>query len=193
MREVGEVLRAPEAHPEWARRCAEWIATTVAVADPRLGRPGALCPFVPTALRAGTLYLLPCPLPERPREALDAFALAAAARFAAHVRAESLPRGDLLSYVVVFTALREDAGCLATVRASVKARLLGQGMTCGEFYPANPDTSVRNDGYLVARSPWPLLAIRQSTPHDELFLASQPELREVFLAAGPGVVTGRRP
>lgn len=189
--EVSGVLADPHA-PAWATDSARWIRDEVGASAPELGRPGALCPFVPAAQRRGRIFLVECRLTGADPAELDRhlFTVAAGLRRAA---ATSEP-GDrlLLSYLVVYTALGDPRTSLTALRRRVKPGLLAMGLTAGEFYPMSPDTSVRNAAVPVARSPWPALALRHSTPHDELFLAGQPDLHEVFRAAGPGIDT-RKP
>ncbi|MGW4057590.1 DUF6875 domain-containing protein [Amycolatopsis sp. NPDC004747] len=177
--------------PEWAVRTAGWIRDEVAAPAPALGRPGALCPYIPAALRRRRVLLVECGLPGSDPAALDGWLLARAARF--RRRAAALPPAEALlsCLVVVYTAPSADGALVTGVRERVKPRLLAEGLTTGEFFPRSPDTSVRNAGLPVARSPWPALALRHSTPHDELFLAGQPPLHRIFRASGPGIDPGR--
>ncbi|MEU9132854.1 DUF6875 domain-containing protein [Kitasatospora sp. NPDC048540] len=175
--------------PDWAVRTAAWIRDEISVPVPELGRPGALCPYVPTALRRGHIELSACTLAGEDPQALDAALLGHAADFRTRVHELKPAEALLRCRVVVFTALEGRGDLLTGVRTRAKPLLLAVGLTVGEFFPASPDTSIRNSEVPVARSPWPSLALRHSTPHDELFLAGQPELHRIFRAAGPGIDT----
>lgn len=85
------------------------------------------------------------------------------------------------SLLVAFPHCWEDQdGIMEELRVAIKPQFLRLGVTCGEFYSSNDDRSVRNSDMLVAQSPVPLIAIRYLTPHDELFLKTQPELYKIF-------------
>ncbi|MEV4442381.1 DUF6875 domain-containing protein [Streptomyces sp. NPDC049577] len=183
------VLADPAAAPRWAAQTAAWIRDEVCAPAPALGRPGALCPYVPAALRRHHIELVESALPGDDPEALDAQLLALAVEFREDAAARPAAEALLRCRVVVYTALDGRGELLTGVRTRVKPLLLARGLTTGEFFPASPDASVRNADVTVARSPWPALALRHSTPHDELFLAGRPELHRVFRAAGPGIDT----
>ncbi|WP_412077493.1 DUF6875 domain-containing protein [Streptomyces xanthophaeus] len=186
--DAARVLADPAA-PAWAAETAAWIRDEVSGPAPALGRAGALCPYVPAALRRHHIELVECPLPPTDPGALDRWLLAGAAEFRADTARRPSAEALLRCLVVVHTGLAGQEALLTGVRTRVKPLLLADGLTTGEFFPASPDTSVRNAEVPVARSPWPTLALRHSTPHDELFLAGQPELHRIFRAAGPGIDT----
>lgn len=185
---VQEVLAAPGNFPLWAYETASWVADTVGAPSPALGRSGALCPFVPAALETGGLGLLQCDLSDS--EHVDqgvSFVRETAGRFERRAFSRPLKEAVSMSWIVVFPLLRDKASVLADICLAIKPLLLSRGLTCGEFYQENSDVSVRNDQVLIARSPWPCIAIRLSTPHDELFLRRRPDLHEIFRQAGPGI------
>lgn len=175
--------RPAPADAPWAAALAAWVADVVAAPEPALKRRGAVCPFLPPALDrdlvglvdAGDVPATVDALSARMHDELDAFLRAA-------------PRGSadgqqLRSVLVAFPQLGEDGGeMVREVRVRVKPAFLARGATCGEFYPVSEDRSVRNPEHRVARSPVPCIAIRHATPHDELFLRSQPELYSVYRA-----------
>ncbi|MEV6823578.1 DUF6875 domain-containing protein [Amycolatopsis sp. NPDC051102] len=187
--DAADVVDDPTA-PEWAVRTAEWIRDEVAAPAPALGRAGALCPYIPAALRRRQVVLVECRLSGADPAALDSWFLARAARFRREASARPPAEALLSCLVVVYTTLTGNEALVTGVRERVKPRLLAEGLTTGEFFPRSPDTSVRNAGFPVARAPWPALALRHSTPHDELFLAGQPPLHRIFQASGPGIDPG---
>src|SRR5262245_40020624 len=48
-------------HREAARAVLAWAENYLSRPDPTLGRTGAVCPYVPAALRHGHFYLAICP------------------------------------------------------------------------------------------------------------------------------------
>lgn len=179
---VSEILQSPLSYPDWATDMADWLETTVSAHVPDLGRPGCLCPYVPPAIQDGGLCLVACDLSADPIEHLISAVLAFGEEFAASA---STRRSD----IVVFTELQADCEILTEVRTRVKPDFLRAGVTCGEFYPSSMDMSVRNAAVPVARSPWPAIALRICTPHDEIFLRQQPSLYKIF-REGPGAAGG---
>jgi hypothetical protein len=164
---LSDVLR--NGNTPWAEAIAHWVADEVACPLPELGRKGALCPFVPQALRDGAIFAT---LDDH-SDTLEAIL--------ERVRSEALrlrtTTVDNASVLIVFTAPGVGQGpLLADASSALKAELLAQRMSCGEFYPDNDDRSARNPNVWVARSPLPCLALRPSTPHDRLFLADRPHL-----------------
>jgi hypothetical protein len=86
-----------------------------------------------------------------------------------------------LSLIYAFPKMPHSrAGILMEVRKTVKPTLIQAGLTCGEFYADNEDRSVRNASIRIASSPVPCIVVRHLTPHDKLFLESQPELYVLY-------------
>lgn len=57
---INDILESPDSHEKWAVDMARWVRDDVASPLPELGRSGALCPFVPAALRKGTITVTAC-------------------------------------------------------------------------------------------------------------------------------------
>ncbi|MEU4208989.1 DUF6875 domain-containing protein [Streptomyces sp. NPDC026206] len=183
---ASRVLGDPAA-PAWAAETARWARDELGAPVPGLGRSGTLCPYMPRALHEQRVELIECALP-----GICATDLATHLRRSAREFAEEAgrlaPAEALLSCrIVVYTALAVPDRVLTEVRRRVKPQLLAQGLTTGEFFPESDDRSVRNPAVPIARSPWPALVLRHSTPHDRIFLTDQPELYRVFREAGPGI------
>jgi len=67
----------------------------------------------------------------------------------------------LKSAVVLFPFLENSAHhILKDARKQVKNIYLENELTLGEFYPNNPDTSVHNNEFHIAQSPYPMFVIR---------------------------------
>ena len=177
-----DALDMGTAQMPWLPEVIDWLYNTVGKAHPQIQRSGALCPFVPPALDRDLLFLM---------IAEDiSYDLPAMVGYLERVRDTFLatppnpPQKDAVykSLLVVFPDVpKAQPDLLKQVRIALKPSLLQHGITCGEFYPTNEDRSVRNSDYRIAESPVHLIAFRYLTPHDDLFLKSQPDLYPIFL------------
>ncbi|SDY10810.1 DUF6875 domain-containing protein [Thermoactinomyces sp. DSM 45892] len=165
----------------WIPATIDWIYNTIAVPDVQMNRKGAVCPFVPYSLDRDLLYLTSLERPlSKESEAIEYM----------HTQLQDFldiepcqPNEDASykSLLVAFPHCLEDSEKIVKeVRVAIKPHFLRFGVTCGEFYSSNNDRSVRNSDMLIAQSPVPLIAIRYLTPHDKLFLKTQPDLYEIF-------------
>ncbi|PEQ66868.1 DUF6875 domain-containing protein [Bacillus cereus] len=165
----------------WIKDVLEWLENTIGKPTPHIRRKGATCPFVPKALDIDSIYLT------FPKENIEE--ISQLAEYMIHCMNEFLQTPPHIadesaiykSFIVAFPYLNESNSIiLKKLRAKIKPYFIRNGVTCGEFFEENTDKSVRNEEFYVAKSPVPLIAIRYVTPHDELFLKSQPELYKVF-------------
>lgn len=166
----------------WLPDVIDWLYNTVARAHPQLQRSGALCPFVPPALDRDLLFLTVAENITYELPAMVGYLERVRDTFLA--TPPSPPQKDAVykSLLVVFPEVPSaQPDLLKQVRIAFKPSLLEYGVTCGEFYPTNEDRSVRNTEYRIAESPVHLIALRYLTPHDDLFLKSQPDLYPIFL------------
>lgn len=183
---VAEILAAPDNYEPWAVDTALWVRDQVSRPAPKLGRPGALCPYVPTAVERNTLTIVASDQPPQPRQALADVLLDEAGWLAEELGRTPVGRRVWVAHIVVFTQLGSAADVLAEVRAHVRPRLLRAGINVGEFFHDSPDTSVRNRHHLVGRSPWPCFALRVFMPQDETFFRMTPDSEVGYLARGVG-------
>lgn len=173
----------------WLFEMMRWIKDEICQPHPDLDRRGDLCPFVRPALKQNLLFIEESDLDDRDEMLLESFLLESSKTF---LETPPLPPQRNCIYkslLVAFpTMAREKAIMLQSVRRSIKPTLLGTGLTCGEFYPWSEDRSVRSKDFPVARSPVPCIAIRYLSPHDIIFLRSQPELLEIYVQQYPDLV-----
>lgn len=80
-----------------------------------------------------------------------------------------------VAHLLVFTRIGAEPDVLTEIRTDLRARLLKQGITIGEFYPDSRDTSIRNQHHSVGRAPWPCFALRAYMPQDGQILRLEPE------------------
>jgi hypothetical protein len=178
---VVEARPAPDADDTDADRALDvvlhWMGGYLTRPHPELGRPGAVCPFVEPALRAGTVRTRTVRgiAPDRAREELHALADDLADELDATDWAHS--NRTLHTAVAVLPDLpRPLWRLLDEAQAELKPALARRGLMLGQFHPDCPEPAARNPRFRVSRSPLPLLAMRRMALHDVLFLHRDPVL-----------------
>ena len=153
----------------------DWITAFITAPHASLPRSGAVCPFVQPALQRDTVWVRLARDVGDDLNRLHDVLQCEANRFASHPPSSEDPNHVFKALLLCFPDLPDkNAGVLKTLRRQAKADLLAMGLTCGEFYPGNPDRSVHTDALLVADSPVPFLALRPLARHDQLFLKGTP-------------------
>jgi hypothetical protein len=157
------------------REVLRWAEEYLSQPHDQLGRPGAVCPFVPPSINADTFYVamhhdvdddIPAASIEQLLiDYLEVF----------HRIPPPGPQDDLLkTIVVVFPAMsRQRALVLDTVHERMKSFFVERGMMIGQFHPLCTSTAVRNPAFANKTSPVPLVALRRLALHDILFLADR--------------------
>ncbi len=178
--------RNPEGLSPFFRSCVsqvvDWLFNVISQPASQLDRAGAICPFVPAALDKDLVFITIADIDDYNETTIAAYLDRIRPVFLTMPPVMPDKEAIYKSLIVVFPSVPEsNPDLLKRVRQVVKPHFLQDMLTCGEFYPTNDDRSVRNDTFLIARAPVPLLAIRYLTPHDELFLHSQEDLYPIFL------------
>ncbi len=158
----------------------DWILRFVMRPDDRLGRKGAVCPFMEQAMQRGRVALHPVRV-ERPA---DTARLCAIARDRLR-RITSASSGsddyDAALFVPVGASPDVLRAAVTDAQAALRAEALRHGCMIGEFYPGHAGPSVRNPEFKPLQSPHPILGIRTMVDSDILFFratdASAPEYR----------------
>ncbi|GAB3740244.1 DUF6875 domain-containing protein [Nocardiopsis nanhaiensis] len=168
----------PNDHQEHAARdlavLEDWLRESVGEPSPAIGRSGAVCPFTNPALKAGKMdfalrYDVDNGDPERIRE----ITVEALHAFTARSQDKDQPsRATRLEcQIVAFPGLASEHWTLIDkVHPELKDLAVDLGLMLGQFHPECDEGAVRNPLFPVARSPYPLFAIRFMAPHDILFL-----------------------
>ena len=169
--------------PPWLRGLLTWMTEFVGRPRPEMNRSGDVCPFVRPALRKNLILLGVSGLDGSDLPAICAELLGLRADFLALAPAPPDPEHVNKALVHAFPRIDSDRGILLKrAREAIKPAFLEVGLTCGEFYDANEDRSVRSAELRIAASPVPCLAVRYLMPHDELFLKSQSDLYPIYEA-----------
>ncbi|WP_189304400.1 DUF6875 domain-containing protein [Streptomyces cinerochromogenes] len=147
-----------------------WLTGYLCSVDARVGRPGAVCPFVAPALRAGTLRLEQWPVNAQ----IGVAGLVSLVRdmVAVFESAQWVSRNRTLhALVVVLDGLPTDRlGVTDEAHRQVKPELVAKGLMLGQFHAQCEERAARNPSFRVSRSPVPMLALRHMAVHDVLFL-----------------------
>ncbi|WP_165521803.1 DUF6875 domain-containing protein [Micromonospora zingiberis] len=151
--------------------CREYLARDHA----GVGRDGAVCPFVESAMRAGTLVVeIRRTGPVLAPAAVDALIRDMIATF----QARHWPHRNRLLHALV-TVLpeldRRHALALDDAQAAVKRELAEAGLMLGQFHQDCAEPAARNPSFPVSQAPIPMLALRHMALHDVLFLADDPD------------------
>jgi hypothetical protein len=162
-----------EIHADECRSLVDaWLREYVSVADPRVGRSGPVCPFIPRALTE-------CAVETRIRDdidgrndsELDRELRSEISDFGAAGRPPH-NSGVLLESRLIVMPRMGPAGwdCLDAVYAYLKEFAVESGLMIGQFHPRCDERAVRNPDFAVSVAPVAMLAIRHMAPHDILFL-----------------------
>ena len=163
-------------------KMAAFVSDFLANPHPQLGRDGPVCPFIPRALKLGTVFFAPVPLP----------ADATAAEVVRVVKAalpqfQALPVAPKLEQfkcaVLVFTGLPpERVSVILDAHQRLKPLFVARGLMVGEFFPGCPTPGLHNPEFLPLQSPVPCLAIRTMVKSDHVFLAHEAGLMSHYRA-----------
>ncbi|GAA5176386.1 hypothetical protein GCM10023321_84640 [Pseudonocardia eucalypti] len=157
---------------EQFRQVDAWLREYVSVGDPRVGRSGPVCPFIPRALKQREVQT-------RVREDIDGSSelelieqlRAEIGEFGAAGRPKSSSGVSLESWVVVMPSMESEGWArLDKVYEQLKQFAVSSGKMIGIFHPECDDRAVRNPDFRVSIAPVAMLAIRHMAPHDILFL-----------------------
>lgn len=162
-----------------------WVREFLAKPHPDLGRPGAVCPFVPRALQLDTIWMAVArpesPDPEEIKKII--------ARYREVFLSLDPVTGEDSLYkaiLIIFPdVLTEDAPDLIDrVQKELKPYFVEEGMMIGEFHKLNAAPGLHNPDFFPLRSPLPMLAMRFMVESDLVFLMREmdaPETRAHFL------------
>jgi hypothetical protein len=162
--EVADEEHAPTA----VRTTLAWARSYLSRPHRDLGRPGPVCPYVPSALRAGTMYVAVQPGAPKSRARVEA-TVAAYRDWFGELEPRSGPQAEAKTILILFPDLPGPAmlELIDGVQAALKPSFVEQGLMIGQFHPTPPtQPGLWNPEFRPLHSPVPLLAIRQMVPSD---------------------------
>ncbi|XVS62117.1 DUF6875 domain-containing protein [Actinosynnema sp. CA-299493] len=147
-----------------------WAREYLCQSHLQLGRSGPVCPYVPRALEAGTLWA--AVIAHRVREVDDVVGVMG--HYRDWFTARTDPSEIHHALLVVFTAL--DPHEVERAQRRAKTSFARAGLMIGEFHDGPPAAGgIRNPAFRPLRSPLPLLAVRRMVTTDLPFLTDAPE------------------
>lgn len=186
----GSLTRAAEAVTAFARypqyRAAmDWLEHFVTRPHPDLGRPGAVCPRLTSALRADGVWLVSIAV----RGFTSGHAVVAGRMLRQvfeDVAAGSRPTDAALLGFFPGLPDRGAGDFIDGGHRMLRAEYVEQGLMLGEFHAHSSVGGVHNRALPVMRCPAPMYVVRAMTPHDLLFAdqpGTPPAERVAFLLA----------
>lgn len=163
---------------------ARYVAFTLTGPDPLLGRSGAICPFVGSALLENMITLSVLPPRITDTGGLRQAALAVKRLFEpvagrTATRAESL-RASIMLLPHVDPA--DAASMIETVQKELKPDMVASGLMIGEFFPGCAAPGLNNPAFRPADTAFAFLAIRRMAAADLPFLVEDSALLAAYLA-----------
>jgi len=162
-----------------------WVDEYLCKPHQELGRAGPVCPFVPTALEMGLLYLLIFPRVDQDTD------LEEMRQLVLHERDQFLtmePRqgnaAQFKSFLMIFPNIPSPQAheVIDRLQASLQESFVERGLMVGEFHPGPPNKrGLWNETFRPLACPIPLLAIRHMVPTDILFLKEKSSLVAEYL------------
>ncbi|MDZ8083631.1 MAG: DUF6875 domain-containing protein [Nostoc sp. DedQUE01] len=164
----------------------EWVKNFLGKPHPHLGRPGAVCPFVPYSLRSNSIRLAvirtkdlyPEQIENIVRRYRDIF-------LETDVKEQELKISKAFLLIFPDIHIEEASEIIDSVQQKLKPWFVESGLMIGEFHKRNQSPGLHNPNFRPLRSPVPLLAIRFMVEADLPFLQSpaDPHLRIRYLEA----------
>jgi hypothetical protein len=153
------------------REASHWVATYLTEPHPKLGRPGAVCPFAQSALNRDMVSIAVV------RLAGENAKVQIKAAIEHHLKefiARKVPKQHrmLQSTIMLFPDVKQEEAVelIDRTKEDLKPEFIKLGLMLGEFHAMNNSPGLHNPEFKPLRSPTPMLAIRRIVPTDLLFL-----------------------
>ena len=169
--------RLPPHDREALRAVADWIKTFILTPNDELGRPGSVCPYMPTSVERHRMWLAP----EHIGDGNAAHVIDVVNDYKRRLlEADSSDSGggdinyDVIT--VVFTDLTADrAGSLfdEVLSGIAVTSYAEDGIVFGPFYDGNAGTAIYNDGFRPFQSPVPFIFVRHGVVNDWKFFVDK--------------------
>ncbi|MDZ8066416.1 MAG: hypothetical protein RMY64_12365 [Nostoc sp. DedQUE08] len=164
----------------------EWVKNFLGRPHPGLGRPGAVCPFVPFSLKSNSIRLAVIHTKDLYPEELEEIVGRYRDMFL-QIDPQEQELAINKAFLLIFPDIYiEDAtNVVDSVQQKLKPLFVESGLMIGEFHKRNESPGLHNPNFRPLRSPIPLLAIRFMVEADLPFLQNpaDPHLRIRYLEA----------
>ncbi len=163
----------------------DWMFSFLSQPHPDLGRTGAVCPYVPHALKINTIWLTEVEDPHITRAQIEELIACFHQVFLGLEPREGLGIINKALLIVFPHITPEQAPELIDkVQQALKPVYTRSGLMLGEFHRDNRSPGLRNPHFFPLRSPYPMLVIRHMVDSDLPFLMrdeDSPDVRIGFL------------
>lgn len=168
-------------------KTAEWVKNFLAKPHPNLGRPGAVCPFAPRALKLNTVWLAEIRTEGMSQAQIEQIVYRYRDQFL-ELEPNSGEQAFYKAIILVFPDVSEEDApeLIDGIQQKLKPFFVEQGLMIGEFHQRNETPGLHNPNFRPLRSPIPMLAIRFMAETDLPFLerlTDEPQLRVRYLQA----------
>jgi hypothetical protein len=165
----------------------DWISSYIIKSHPQLGRPGIVCPYVPSALQMDTLWLALGPTDLLSKaELCDVVRLYMRRYISLCAQTEHHAQFKTLLLILPNINGNDRPSLLEDVHKTMKPFFVDAGLMLGEFFASNESPGANNPDFRPLRSPFPLFVYRRLVPDDLIFLTKRsdsPDLRTQFIQA----------
>lgn len=157
---------SPEGLPAFAVSAFEEVRPYVEafLCAPHPFREGAVCPFVPSALKHDRIFFTTCAESDTPQD--HAACIRQCVSFYLARKNES---GGFGALIILFPK-EYDTGQLLELHFQNKEECVLQSLMLGALYATNQASSLHNKEYFPLRTPTPILVIRDMVVSDLIFL-----------------------
>ncbi|WP_222272255.1 DUF6875 domain-containing protein [Modestobacter marinus] len=160
---------------EALRAVADWIKEFVLEPNDEIGRPGPVCPFMPTSVERQRTWLAPAHI----GDGSAAHVVELMNRYKRRLLGLAPPDGEDIDHdviTVVFTDLPADRaqGIFDDVLRDIAVpSYVADGIVFGPFYDGNRATALYNDGFCPFQSPIPFIFVRHGVVGDWKFFVDE--------------------
>lgn len=165
----------PPRHREALRAVADWIKTFILEPNDEIGRPGPVCPYMPTSVERQRMWLAPENIAHR--KAADVIEVVN--NYKRQLLGVGSSDGSEINYdviTVVFTDLTADRAqslfdeVLSEIAVTAYAE---DGIVFGPFYNGNGGTAIYNNDFRPFQSPVPFIFVRHGVVADWKFFVEK--------------------
>ena len=164
----------------------QWMKSFLGRPHPNLGRPGAVCPFIPQALKSNSIRLAVIRTKDLyPKQIEEIIGRYRDIFLDMEVKEQELAINKAFLLIFPDVHIEDVSQSIDSVQQKLKPLFVELGLMLGEFHQRNESPGLHNPNFRPLRSPIPLLAIRFMVEADLPFLMNpaDPRLRIRYLEA----------
>jgi hypothetical protein len=172
---------AYEPYTEPLTKVSYWVNDFLAKSNPRLGRTGAVCPYVQYSnehkfFKVGIFEHL------EPKQHVVIDIIRNLKNVFVAMEPVSEKEKKFKAITILFPNLKNDEipGIIDDIQLLLKPEFVQQGLMIGQFYENCQQGGLRNANFRPLQSPVPLIAIRYMVETDWPFLAGDPLLEKAY-------------